>query len=323
MKNVFQKFLRQKGFGFNRYLTNLTAEDDSLLVSRGSQTVIDRLTSLLPYEKELEPGLFAIMDEKHFAMESVGFTLELTPQTGATPEMANHLTGLFSADLPTGTGIQVTLFAEPNIHWATNTYEASRTPYFLVPDSQKACAQTLNHLAKERTQYLKEGVKESLSRGSHFRVRHFRAWVSVVIPLGDKALFVAVEKAKKERDRRISLLQSQFLYSHTWTSLDLYRTLRTILNAHKKESLPSRARPNPLEPLSYGLVDPDTHIRITEDGVRLEGPQSDKATVLTGLSVSGFPSDYALALTSRFIGHKALDIPCPFFSDLCGHHAKL
>ena len=34
--------------------------------------------------------------------------------------------------------------------------------------------------------------------------------------------------------------------------------------------------------------------------------------LLTGLSVSGYPSDYALALTSRFIGHKAQDIPCPF-----------
>lgn len=312
MKNVFQKLFRLKGLELKRYLTNLTADDESLLVSRGSQTVIDRLTSLLPYGQELEAGLFAIMDEKHFAMESVGFTLELTPQTGATPEMANHLTGLFSADLPTGTGIQVTLCAEPDIQWATNAYEASRTPYFLVPDSQKDCAQTLNHLAKERTHYLKAGLNKSLSKGSHFRVRHFRAWVSVVIPLSDKALFATVEKAKKERDRLISLLQSQFLYSHTWTSLDLYRTLRAILNAHKKEGLLSRARPNPLEPLSYGLVDPDTRIRITENGVMLQSSQSEEATVLTGLSVSGFPSDYALALTSRYIGHKALDIPCPF-----------
>ena len=147
---------------------------------------------------------------------------------------------------------------------------------------------------------------------SQYRVRHFRAWVSVVVPLSEKALFVTLEKAKKERERLISLLQSQFLYSHTWRALDLYRTLRSILNAHKNEALTSRAVPNSLEPLSIGLVDPDTRIRITEDGIILHGSQSEDSTVLTGLSVSGFPSDYALALTSRFIGHKTLDIPCPF-----------
>ena len=128
MMNVFQKFFREKALRLNHYLTNLVADEESLLLSRGSKTVIDRLSSLLPYGKELEEGLFAILDEKHFAMESVGFTLELTPQTGATPEMASHLASLFSVDLPSGTGIQVTLFGEPNINWATNAYEASRAP---------------------------------------------------------------------------------------------------------------------------------------------------------------------------------------------------
>lgn len=292
--------------------SNLLVEDPDLLVARGKGFVIDRLGSLLPYGHEVEAGLFTIMDDKRLAIESIGYTLEVTPQTGATPEMASQLTSLFSTDLPTATGIQVTLFAEPDIKWATNAYEASRTPDFLAPPKKKEIVKTLTHLAHERVRYLKKGLSHPLSKGSHFRVRHFRAWVSIAIPLGDKDLFVAIEKAKKERDRHITLLKSQYLYSHTWNSLDLYRTLRTILNAQKSpEELKTKAKPSAWDSLSHGLINPDTRAVIKEEGVKLSSSNKEPV-LLTGLSVSGYPSDYALALTSRFIGHKAHDIPCPF-----------
>ena len=308
------KFSRpfKKFFSPGALKSNLVVEDPDLLVTRGKGFVIDRLGSLLPYGHEVEAGLFTIMDDKRLAIESIGYTLEVTPQTGATPEMASQLTSLFSTDLPTATGIQVTLFAEPDIEWATNAYEASRTPDFLAPMEKKEIVKTLTHLAHERVQYLTKGLSHPLSSGSHFRVRHFRAWVSVAIPLGDKTLFVAIEKAKKERDRHITLLKSQYLYSHTWNSLDLYRTLRTILNAQKSpEELKTKAKPNAWDSLSHGLINPDTRAVIIEEGVKLSSLNKEPV-LLTGLSVSGYPSDYALALTSRFIGHKAHDIPCPF-----------
>lgn len=302
-----------KGFLHPQALkTNLFADDSDLLVARGKGVVVDRLGSLLPYGHEIEPGLFTIMDEKHMAVESVGYTLEVRPQTGATPEMADQLTALFSTDLPTGTGIQVTLFAEPDIEWAANAYVASRTPHFLAPIFKRETAKTLSHLAHERVRYLTKGVTSPLSKGSLFRVRHYRAWVSVAIPLGEKSLLMTVEKTKRERERHITLLKSQYLYSHTWSSLDLYRTLRTILNAQKDISdIKSRARPNPLDPLSLNIVSHDTQAHIQENGVELSSPERSPV-LLTGLSVSGYPGEYALALTSRFIGHKAQDIPCPF-----------
>lgn len=302
----------KKRFSLETLKTNLSAEDEDLVVYRGKGFVVDRLSTLLPYGYEIEPGLFTIMDEKNMSVESIGYTLEVTPQTGASPEMASQLSSLFSSDLPTDTGIQVTLFAEPSIDWAANAYTASRTPEFIAPKHKKTIAGTLTHLAHERVRYLKKGISQPLSKGSHFRVRHYRAWVSVVLPVGDKNLFVAIEKAKKERDRHITLLKSQYLYSHTWSARDLYRTIRTILNAHKgMEQLKSKAEPNPLQSLSLGLVDPDTRVQIREDGIELSGYKTDRV-LLTGLSVTGYPSDYALALTNRFIGHKALDIPCPF-----------
>ena len=77
------------------------------------------------------------------------------------------------------------------------------------------------------------------------------------------------------------------------------------------EQLKSKAEPNPLQSLSLGLVDPDTRVQIREDGIDLSGYKTDRV-LLTGLSVTGYPSDYALAFTNRFIGHKALDITCTF-----------
>lgn len=109
------KFTRpfKKLFSPEALKSNLLVEEPDLLVARGKGFVIDRLGSLLPYGHEVEAGLFTIMDDKHLAIESIGYTLEVAPQTGATVEMASQLTSLFSTDLPTSTGIQVTLFADP------------------------------------------------------------------------------------------------------------------------------------------------------------------------------------------------------------------
>ena len=298
---------------FQKLSSNLAFEDDSLFTHRGRAMVVDRVSALMPYGHEVEPGIFTILDDKGLSIESVGYTLELTPQTGATPEMARQLTSLFSADLPTGTGLQVTLFAEPDIEWAANAYVASRTPAVLVPEHKQESASVLSHLAQARVDYLKTGLRAPLSKGSHFRVRHFRGWLAVAIPLADKELFSAVEKAKKERDRHISLLKSQFLYSHTWSANNLYRTLRTLLNPQKGAlELKTRARPNQVDALNIGLADPDTQIAIREDGILFSDRRHEDKVLMTGLSVTGYPGDYALALTSRMIGGKTLDIPCPF-----------
>ena len=317
MSDLFNLSKRLHGlknrFTLQKLSSNLAFEDNSLFTHRGRAMVVDRVSALMPYGHEVEPGIFTILDDKGLSIESVGYTLELTLQTGATPEMARQLTGLFSADLPTGTGLQVTLFAEPDIEWASNAYVASRTPAVLVPKEKQEAASVLSHLAQARVDYLKTGLNAPLSKGSHFRVRHFRAWLAVAIPMADKELFSAVEKAKKERDRHIALLKSQFLYSHTWTAYDLYRTIRTLLNPQKgAPELKTRARPNQVDALNLGLADTDTQIAIREDGILFSDRRHEDKVLMTGLSVTGYPGDYALALTSRMIGGKTLDIPCPF-----------
>src|SRR4051812_8454959 len=56
----------------------------------------------------------AYLEDRHVFVnrDSLGFCLELRPQSGADEEMARVLTALYAAS-PAGTGIQVHLFASP------------------------------------------------------------------------------------------------------------------------------------------------------------------------------------------------------------------
>ena len=291
---------------------NMTVSMNNGLHGKNPSPKLDRLGSLLPYDREIEPGLFSMMDPATGTIESVGYVLELQPQTGATPEMARHLTGLFAADLPSGVGLQVTLWADEDIEWATKAYAGSRTPAVIVPPEKRAAAQVLTHLAQERVSYLTQGTKMSLSKGSHFRVRHFRNWLAVSFPVGESDLFVVQAKARSLRERHIALLKTYFLYRYTWDASTLRSTLKRLLNPQKSPSaLKSLATINPHNAISGQLVDADTHLRVTEDALIFKSPNTAPCHAI-GLSVNGYPSEYALPFAARWIGHRSQDIPCPF-----------
>lgn len=291
---------------------NVTVSMNNGLGGKNPSPKLDRLGSLLPYDREIEPGLFSMTDPATGAVEAVGYVLELQPQTGATPEMARHLTGLFAADLPAGVGLQVTLWADQDIEWATNAYTGSRTPAVIVPEAKRATAQILNHLAQERVAYLTQGTTTSLSKGSQFRVRHFRNWLAVSFPVNDTDLFVVQAKAKSLRERHIALLKTYFLYRYTWNASMLRTTLKRLLNPQKSPlTMKSMAAINPHDAIREQLVDPDTHLRVTEDALIFKSPATSACHAI-GLSVNGYPSEYALPFVARWIGHRSQDIPCPF-----------
>ncbi len=293
---------------------------------RGHAAVLDRMSSLLPYGYEIEPGLFTIDNATGTDLEGIGYVLEFTPQTGATPAMAEHLTSLFAPDLPAGTGLQVSLFATGDIKGATRAYVASRTPPAIFSDTaneaRKNQATTLYALADARAGYLTLGTREPLSAGSHFRVRHFRGWLAVLVPFShlpgekhDLALSLLIEKVKALRERHIATLKTYSLYSHTWDSRDLLETLTTLINPQKfLYGAPKNRSVNGLERLANQVTDPDTRITVTESGVTFtQTPdESDEGITVMGLSVRSYPTDYALALTSQWIGSAQDDIPCPF-----------
>ena len=76
-------------------------------------------SSWLPYRAYLE-------DRQAFVnRDSLGFCLELRPQSGADEEMARILAALYAA-LPAGTGLQLHLFASPDVRAPLSRYAALR-----------------------------------------------------------------------------------------------------------------------------------------------------------------------------------------------------
>jgi len=71
----------------------------------------------MPYFGWLENERMFILDQGGFGQKeqfSIGFSIEIEPQTGATDEMEKILTGLFESCM-CGTGLQISLYASPDI----------------------------------------------------------------------------------------------------------------------------------------------------------------------------------------------------------------
>ena len=331
-KNPFKHLRHRLGENARRLFDNIQSNVDDQTglppYERGQAAVLDRMSNLLPYGYEIEPGLFTIENATGTDLEGIGYVLELIPQTGATPAMAEHLTALFAPDVRAGVVLQLSLFATGDIQAATRAYVASRTPSAILPDAapkdqaRKAQAATLYALATARAQYLTQGTRKPLSAGSHFRVRHFRGWLAVLVPFhhrpGEKrdlALDLLIKKTKTLRERHIATLKTYSLYSHTWDSAELLQTLTTLVNPQKfLYAAPTNRSVNGLERLANQVTDPDTRITVTESGVTFTQTPKKSVEGITamGLSVRSYPTDYALALTSQWIGSTQEDIPCPF-----------
>ena len=321
VRQLYRGCLRH--FYLGKARQNLTIQSSTINAKTPNRIIIDRFGSLLPFGYEVEKGIFTITAPESDETEALGYVLEISPQTGASEELAKHLESLLSSDMPAGSGIQVSLFASPDIDWATQAYYFSRTPACVLPSSYHDQAQTLQALAQERIRYLKKGTHGADS----FRLRHFRAWVSVTVPTHShfrEDLFVQISKVKKLRDRHITALKTFHLYESIWGADCLKKTLQQLTNPqhyfleeNNKEALLSAqtfSASNPHDPLAHQLVLRDTHIRIDDEGIefsQFRNAQPRKIRAI-GLSVQGYPSDYALPLVKTWLGSEKENIPCPF-----------
>ena len=274
---------------------------------------VDQFGSFLPYLTELDDNIFIIEGSDPSQIESLGYVLEIIPQTGVTTETAKHLESIISADLPSGTGLQFTLFASPNIEPITTSYAASRTPYHYVEEGFQEQAKTLSALAKRRAEYLNAGTLDSLTKTGNFRTRHYRAWLAVVVPYNGQRMEIALDKIKALRSRHIAALKTDLLFGYVWTADDLKHMLRVLTNPQVsfKEN-PKYGCVEKGRAIAEQVISAETNIRIREDGLCFKGTDSDRPVRAIGLSVQNYPSEYALALVSRWLGTEREDYPCPF-----------
>ena len=181
---------------------------------------IPRLTGLLPYLGWLPEEKLFVLDNGAFGQpgeHSLGFCIEIVPQTGANEEMERVLASLFMS-CPPGTGIQVTLYATPHI-LPVLRQQANMLPV----DPDKAGEGVMDRrnrnifrtLARRRIDHYLKGKGESLFKHHVFLLRDYRCVISITMPLQpDKP--ADVEEAMRIRESVHATLRSAHLPGADW-----------------------------------------------------------------------------------------------------------
>ncbi len=269
-----------------------------------------RLSGLLPYSSYIE-------EEKVFVNDnSIGFVIEMKPQTGATEEMARILTSLFLG-CPTGTGIQIMHYASPNLvqhhkgyanlrhHDADQAQKADETGRPVRNDN------IFRRLARRRVDFYLKGAKQSIFRNQTFLFRNYRLLISVTIPGSGHPK--EVKDLITLRDTFTSTLASAVFPSIEWTVEDLLKFTSEILNP--------QAPLNDFYPayddgrlIKEQVINNDTVCRVTEKGLKFSDSDGRHAE-LRCYSVKNYPEISTLWEMGALIGdqiQQSLQYPCPF-----------
>lgn len=305
--------LRSPGAGV---AANVMYAAPDLRAARGSPPLFDRFADLLPYTGyEPASNLFFLEADEAGKFEGIGYVLEITPQIGASSEMAATCLNLLSGAVPAGTGLQCTIFASPRIDgFVQAMVDVTLDPKRAVFKDQAAL---LRKLAERRAAYFRRGTLHALHRHSNLRMRHMRAWLAVVIPAKDPFSEMAQRDAITARQSHITTLQSFHLYSHTWDAVDLMRTAATLLNPQRMMVDDNPVfEYDPDRDLRYQIVKPDTRIKVDEHRVVFSSlPDASDAMAAVGMSVRSYPQAFTLHMMGKLLGSESstsITYPCPF-----------
>jgi conjugal transfer ATP-binding protein TraC len=277
-----------------------------------------RMASWLPYRAYRE------QDKVFVNRDSLGFVLELEPQSGADLDMAERLKGLYSR-LPTDATLQVHLWASPNIAATLRRYANFRP---LDEDAAiKAAARAgrpvrndniFRTMARRRFAHLQQGSQQPLAPDVAFLVRDFRTFISVTVPGSVKNLD-KLDQLLDIRDGMRSTLQAARFPSTVMDAVQLIDLVAEILN-------PARLRGRPSTPTWYDELNLLSDQMVSRDTTgwwgdpnstlleSISGKQED-GVEMRSLSVLRMPKKFALWGMSALVGdlfQDSLQVPCPF-----------
>lgn len=344
MLTLFKKLFSGKGGDPKAEAAAKVAADNAILEAsflkpRGSKSemTFNRFSDLLPYIGwDEESRLFFVEADKEDTIESVGFVLELHPQTGASEEMSNYLSTLFMSGAPAGTGVQVHMFGSPDLEGFFKAYDDSTVKEEMFEDGSIAQQQAalLRKLMTRRKSYYRKGATKGLFADMNYRMRDFRGIVSVVVPVPKKvggksqtmSEFMGASGTRAWlnditilRETFVTTLKSYFLFSHEHRPDDLMNWVATILNIQKVmggERFPLEY--DPRKEIRYQIVSPDTKIVETESEIEFSDGEC-APVVMRAMSVRQYPKALTLAQMGNLLGsttNTTLSYPCPFLLTL-------
>lgn len=277
-----------------------------------------RFADLLPYLGWIpERRLFILEGDVPQKVDGIGFCLEMMPQTGATPDMADLLTTIFTY-LPTGSGVQWTLVATPLIDRFLDTYVDIR----LDPDSatnkeERERRELYRELARRQAEHFRKGATQSLVANQPYLLRDFRIVMSVVIPASTYKDDQLLNEVESIRESCATALKTYYQYERDWGPEELINWCSVILNPQdsfiKRDT--HHINYDDGRPIKEQIVAPNTVMRVTEDGLIYGLPQRGNEVVAKCMSVRSYPKACTLNAMGSLIGdymQPAIGYTSPF-----------
>ncbi|WP_080430244.1 type IV secretion system protein TraC [Burkholderia ubonensis] len=251
---------------------------------------------------------------------SVAFVLDVVPQTGADDEMVSRLSTLFTP-IPPGTGVQWCLFGSSRVDDVLDRYEDLR---FEAVEAGKVDPLFLD-LAKQRTQFIRSRMGESLFDDMPFAVRRFRLVLSVTRS-GTHDDPILVEQMHDLQATLLSSLRTGNLPARSMDADGLITFLFPIFNPEylfNDDPLPD-LRYDPTRPIKEQITAVGHRARVRTTEIVFGVPPADDAERDTRVAVRAFgiqryPAEKRLWEMSNIIGSftdPELQYPCPFL--ICG-----
>jgi conjugal transfer ATP-binding protein TraC len=258
-----------------------------------------QFSDLLPYNSyDPETGLFKNDD-------NYGFVLKLSTLVGATEETYKVISGIFTGNLPAGTGVQFTLVASPNImplfkRWARHakTDEDKVMVEEWENPEEKRSTNMYRWLRRKRIEYLKNSFHKSLFDDQAYNLRDYHLYISVCFPYNNSDMNVsdkAIQEAINHRSSIISMLKAASMSSLKVDANHFLYLMDEILNpkySQKNDSI----NWNEGKLLKHQMIDGESNILIDQDGMTIN--ESD----VRSYSVKSYPAAWAIWGMGELIG---------------------
>ncbi len=286
----------------------------------GDQGAPDQFTTWLPYSSYLP-------DEKLFVNnETIGFVLEVLPQSGADERMTEILSSLFST-CGKGSAIQMSLLGSPFILGPLRRYAELRMPDTDTEAKSIEYGRQARHnnifrsLARRRTGFYLRGAHQSIAKGFHYTVRDFRLVFSVSVP-GNVDDMTRRDELLALRDSMSTTLNAGGFPNRPFGASDLINWVANLVNPHRFYTpRPPVLRYDASRELRDQMVDFDTMQEAMPNALRFSKPNQPDVEARF-FSIKAFPEAFALWNMSSMIGdlmQPALQYPCTFMLTMGVH----
>lgn len=277
-----------------------------------------KFSDLLPYLAWMpKQRLFVLEGDVPQKVDGIGFCLEMIPQTGATPDMADLLTTIFSY-LPKGAGVQWSLIATPLIDRFLDAYvDARLDPEKASSKEERERRELFRALAERQAEHFRKGATDPVVPNQPYLLRDFRLVMSVVIPATTYDDEDLLNEICSIRETCATTLKTYYQFDREWGPEELINWCAVILNP--QETLLKRNAPHinydEGRPIKEQIVAPNTVMRVTEDGLVYGLPQRNNEIVAKCMSVRSYPKACTLNAMGSLIGdymQPAIGYTSPF-----------